>query len=96
METSKIWKSVAVSVFWIIVAMILVGYCYEGAMLLMSIPSTIFFYLGILAVASSVMILAFVCERQYRKIKIAYQKTPQQKEEQDGGVPKGEKTDDGK
>lgn len=69
MERFKIWKSVSVSIFWI---MVIFGVCwmlYEWATSLMSEPRTISFLGGVGLLIVDVMLFISVMDYQAYKIK---------------------------
>lgn len=83
MERLKIWKSVSVSIFWM---MIIIGVCsmlYAWATELMTKPSTISFIGGVGLVVVDVMLFFAVMDYQAGKIKFAFRKIPENKDTKD-------------
>lgn len=81
MENKKLYVSVLISVFWILIMMSGAGYCFEQGLYLMSQPNTIFFYLGLLIIAVAILLLVFLIDYEWRKISKVY--NDKKKNEQD-------------
>lgn len=72
MEKNKIYKSVAVSIFWMLITLIVTIFIYDYAMYLMSLPSTLGFVSGLSGSVVGIVFFVIVMDFQVFKIKRAF------------------------
>ena len=74
MERGKIYKSVAVSIFWMLITLVVLIFIYDYAMCLMSLPSTFSFVSGLSISVVAIVLFVFIIHFQIFKIKRAFKK----------------------